>query len=165
MKPTATPYSSRAMLPVALHLSGRAVLVVGGGVVALRRVRALLEVGARVRVVAQQVLPELKALIDSRSIDYLERTFEPADVQGVWVVFAHTDSAPVNDEIAEFCESAQIFCAVGAQPQRSSLWMMAHQKVAAETMVAVSSFGNPKRSQKILAKLTRWFAQVDSEDL
>lgn len=165
MKPTATPYSSRAILPVALHLSGRAVLVVGGGAVALRRVHSLLDVGAHVRLVAPQVLSELKALIDSRGIEYLERSFQPADVQGAWVVFVHTDSAPVNDEIAELCESAQIFCAVGAQPQRSSLWMMAHQKVTAETMVAVSSFGNPKRSQKILAKLTRWFAQAESEDL
>lgn len=165
MKPTATPYSSRAMLPVALHLSGCAVLVVGGGAVALRRVRTLLEVGAHVRIVAPQVLPELKALIGSRDIGYLERTFRPDDVQGAWVVFAHTNSAPLNQEIAELCESAQIFCAVGAEPQRSRLWMMAHQKVNAETMVAVSSFGNPKRSQKILAKLTRWFALPEHEDL
>jgi len=46
-------------LPLLLDLTGRTVVVVGGGRVGLRRCRTLLEAGARVRLIAPSVLPEL----------------------------------------------------------------------------------------------------------
>ena len=50
----------RFAYPVVLDLSGRAAVVVGGGVVALRKARALADAGARVRVVAPQILTECR---------------------------------------------------------------------------------------------------------
>ena len=48
--------------PLVLDLAGRRAVVVGGGTVALRRVRGLLDAGASVQVVAPSVRPELAAL-------------------------------------------------------------------------------------------------------
>ncbi|MBO0810095.1 MAG: NAD(P)-dependent oxidoreductase, partial [Actinobacteria bacterium] len=48
--------------PLALELTGRRAVVVGGGQVALRRARGLLAAGAEVTVIAPDVLPELAGL-------------------------------------------------------------------------------------------------------
>src|SRR6185312_8178997 len=54
--------STMALYPLFLKLAGRKVLVVGGGPVALGKVRALVEAGAEVAVVAPEVVPELAVL-------------------------------------------------------------------------------------------------------
>ena len=53
------------LLPVALKVEGVRVLVVGGGMVAVRKVRSLQEGGALVHLVTPTVCPELGSLLPS----------------------------------------------------------------------------------------------------
>jgi uroporphyrin-III C-methyltransferase / precorrin-2 dehydrogenase / sirohydrochlorin ferrochelatase len=92
--------------PLLLDLSGRRVLVVGGGTVATRRVRALLDAGAAVRLIAPDVAPEL---LDS-DIDVERRAFVDSDLDDAWVVVACTDDPAVNSTVAEAAEQRRIFC-------------------------------------------------------
>ncbi len=90
--------------PLALVLTGRRVLVVGGGPVALEKACGLVESGARVVVVAPDVLPELAAIADH--VD--RRCFLADDVWGAWLVIAAAPPA-VNREVRLAADAQQTF--------------------------------------------------------
>lgn len=73
--------SPGAPLPVLLHLSDRPCLVVGGGPVAARRTRALLDAGARVTVVAPDLDPALEELAGAGSVRVERREFRSEDLE------------------------------------------------------------------------------------
>lgn len=90
--------------PAFLLLRGRPVLLVGAGRVAAGKLAALLEAGARVTVVAPQILPSL----DRQEVTLLRRPFHPADLDGCW--FAVAAATPeVNQQVAEAAEERRIF--------------------------------------------------------
>jgi len=95
--------------PLMLVLSGRRVLVVGGGSVAARRVPRLLEAGAVVDVVAPDLLPELTRSTHPQ-LRLHQRGVEHADVARAWLIYACTDDVTVNAEVAGWAEQAHIFC-------------------------------------------------------
>jgi uroporphyrin-III C-methyltransferase/precorrin-2 dehydrogenase/sirohydrochlorin ferrochelatase len=92
--------------PLLLDVSGRDVLVVGGGAVATRRVRGLLAAGASVRVVAPEVADE----IESSTATTLRRRFDAADVDGAWLVYACTSDPEVNAAVADAATAGRVFC-------------------------------------------------------
>jgi len=92
--------------PALLDLTGRRVVVVGGGAVAARRVRSLRDAGAEVTVVA----PVIGADVGTDGVLQLRRPFAPADLDGAWLAFACTDEAAVNAAVAEAAAARRIFC-------------------------------------------------------
>jgi uroporphyrin-III C-methyltransferase/precorrin-2 dehydrogenase/sirohydrochlorin ferrochelatase len=98
------------LYPLALRLDGRLVLVAGGGSVATRRVPALLAAGARVRLVSPSVTPALRGLADAGRLEWIERRFEAADIQGVWLIQVAVDDAAAAAEISRLAEEHRIFC-------------------------------------------------------
>ena len=97
-----------SLYPLFLKLAGRRVLVVGGGPVALGKVRALLEAAAVVTVVAPEIEPELEALEKKGNISIARRSFEQSDVEGSWLVVAAAPPA-VNRSVAAAAESLRLF--------------------------------------------------------
>ena len=136
------------MLPVNINLEGKDVLVVGGGVVATRRVRTLQEQGALVHVVAPDISEELHQLHAEQKIIWHHRFFEPKDAADKWLVVAHTDSSRVQQQIKDACETHRVWCLVGGQPENSSFWFMAH-RVLEDITVAVSAKANPKKVKRL----------------
>ena len=123
--------------PLHLDLAGRRVLVVGGGPVAARRVRALLDAGADVRVVALATVPELPEVPVQR------RVFRPADVDGAWLVHACTGT--VDDEVALACEQRGTWCARADDAAASPAWVPAVARVD-DVVVSVSAGRDPRRT-------------------
>ncbi|HEU5006548.1 MAG TPA: uroporphyrinogen-III C-methyltransferase [Jatrophihabitantaceae bacterium] len=92
--------------PLLLDVTGRRIVVVGGGTVATRRVRALAEAGASVVVVAPQLAPEIIDL----GVETHPRAFTDADLDGAWLAVACTDDRDVNAAVAAAAERRRIFC-------------------------------------------------------
>jgi uroporphyrin-III C-methyltransferase/precorrin-2 dehydrogenase/sirohydrochlorin ferrochelatase len=92
--------------PLLLDVTGRDVLVVGGGRVASRRVGALVGADAAVRVVA----PEVAAEIVATGASVTQREFRTEDVDGAWLVFACTADPAVNAAVAGAAAARQVFC-------------------------------------------------------
>ncbi len=88
-----------SLLPVFLKLNGRRGLVVGAGSVALEKIGNLLKTGLRIRVVAPDATPEIQKLAIEDRLEWIQRTFELADLDGNFLVIAATDSAEVNAAI------------------------------------------------------------------
>ena len=96
---------------VGLRLSGRKVVVIGGGTVAQRRLPLLLANGADVHVIARAASPAVEALKDQRPGIHLElRDYRDGDLEGAWYAMAATDDPDVNAAIVAEAESRHVFC-------------------------------------------------------
>jgi precorrin-2 dehydrogenase/sirohydrochlorin ferrochelatase len=82
------------------------VLVVGGGEVALRKVRALVDAGAWPQVVSPELHPELRGVMEEHGLVWHPRRYEGMDLRDFTLVFAATDSAEVNRAVADDAEEA-----------------------------------------------------------
>lgn len=84
------------LLPIFVKLEGRRCLLVGAGHVALDKARSLLAAGARLRVIAPQALPAIEELAQSGQLEWTQREFAPADLDGNQLAIAATNEAEVN---------------------------------------------------------------------
>lgn len=85
-----------SLLPIFLKLEGRQCLLVGAGNVALEKIGSLLKTGLRLRVIAPEARAEVKELAAERKLEWVQREFEPADLDGNFIVIAATDVPEVN---------------------------------------------------------------------
>src|SRR5215475_12711213 len=131
-----------------VNLAGRRAVVVGGGRVALRRTRALLESGANVVVIAPVVLPELAAL----PVTVLPRRYRDGDLAAAWLAHAATDDPLVNARVAAEAERHRIWCVRADDGAASLAWTPAVTRHG-DITVAVTSDGDPARSQRIRAAI------------
>jgi precorrin-2 dehydrogenase / sirohydrochlorin ferrochelatase len=128
-----------------LDLTGRSVLVVGGGTVAHEKVRGLLDCGARVTVVAPVAHPELLEL----PVEWLERRCQASDLRGRFLVVAATSSTPVNRRVYADAEARNVFCNVVDVPDLCSVILPAVHREG-PIAVAVSTGGaSPALAQRI----------------
>jgi uroporphyrin-III C-methyltransferase/precorrin-2 dehydrogenase/sirohydrochlorin ferrochelatase len=129
---------------LALRLTGRRVLVAGGGTVAARRVPALLDAGAEVAVVAPEISPALHDLAAAGRITWLARRFGSGDCAGAWLVCACTDDTAVNATVAAEADAAGVWCVRADDAAASRAWTPASGQ-AGDVRVGVLS-GDPRHS-------------------
>lgn len=84
-------------LALNVRMPGKLAVVIGGGAVALRKLRTLLTAGASVRVVSRKICPEIEALKDAGDISVRIGSYLDADLDGAFLVIAATGSAKVNE--------------------------------------------------------------------
>ena len=94
-----------SLLPVFLKLEGRPGLLVGAGNVALEKINSLLITGVRLRVVAPEAKAEVRELAGEGKLEWIQRRFELADLDGSFVVIAATDDPELNATV--YRESVQ----------------------------------------------------------
>jgi siroheme synthase-like protein len=87
------------LLPVFLKMKGRPCLIVGGGRIALEKIRVLLESQALIRAVALNALNEVRELAEQGRIILQMKKYDPADLDDVAVVIAATDNAQLNHRV------------------------------------------------------------------
>jgi uroporphyrin-III C-methyltransferase/precorrin-2 dehydrogenase/sirohydrochlorin ferrochelatase len=105
------------MFPVFLKLTGRRVLLVGGGPVAAGKLAGLLADGALVTVVAPEIRPELH----QPGVTIAKRVFEPTDLDGAWYVVAAAPPA-INKQVLEAAEHRQVFVNAVDDPAHASAY-------------------------------------------
>ncbi|HAU4889862.1 siroheme synthase CysG [Aeromonas hydrophila] len=137
-------------LPIFCRLDNKPVLLVGGGEVAERKARLLLDAGAQLTVVAPELDPELAELAAKGSIEWLAGEFAPQQLTGKWLVVAATDRREVNALVYQSANQARIFANVVDDPKRSS-FIMPSIIDRSPLMVAISSGGKAP----VLARLLR----------
>lgn len=99
--------------PINVNIQGRWTLVVGGGTIACRKAQALLEYGAKVKVVAPEITDELAEIGE---IELIEREYQRGDMEGACLVICATSSEEVNRTVYEHAEEAGILVNVVDQP-------------------------------------------------
>ncbi|MET0423286.1 MAG: uroporphyrinogen-III C-methyltransferase [Actinoplanes sp.] len=137
-----------SLYPLALKLAGRRVLVVGGGAVATRRVPALLAAEARVEVVAPELTPTLRGIVDAGRVVWHERRFEPADVDGAWLVQVAIDDPEAAGAVSVAAEQRRVFCVRADDRDAATAWTPAVTRQGQVT-VAVTDGGDRRRAMAV----------------
>ena len=135
------------MYPVTLKLTGKFCTVVGGGSVAVRKVKSLIEQGAEVTVISPVLDEELLAIQDQ--FVWRNSIYKDGMLKGSFLVIAATDSRDVNHAVYEWCEEHQVLVNVVDSLEESSFTVNAMVQ-RGDLMLAVSTNGiSPAVSKKI----------------
>jgi precorrin-2 dehydrogenase / sirohydrochlorin ferrochelatase len=135
--------------PIVLEGAAISALVVGGGRVAERKVRSLLDAGARIHVVAQVVAGEIETLAaQSGALRVTRSTYSRNHVQGVTLVIAATNDPAVNATIASDARTAGALVNVVDRPELGDFITPALHRCG-EIVVAVSAGGVPNAAARI----------------
>jgi siroheme synthase-like protein len=124
------------MLPLALDLSGRDVLVVGMGRLGAHKTVQLLEAGARVHVISDALLVPVPEGVASVRV----RPYRPGDLRGHFLVVSATANEPVNDQIVAEAEEQHVLLNVVDDPARCSFYFTSVHRDG-DVIVSVSSSG------------------------
>lgn len=157
-----------AYFPMFVDMTERECLIVGGGNVAYRKVIVMLDFGAKVTVVAEDICDELRKLtIDDiasedktgsytankeNRITFIKRRFERKDCDGMEMVIAATDDSVLNHEIAEYCKAKDIM--VNAVDQKADCSFIFPSYIKEKNLVAAFSSGgnSPVMTQYLKGK-------------
>jgi len=132
------------LLPLFLNLTGRKVLLVGGGRVAAGKLRQLVAAGATVSVVAPAIRDEIlegpRAVEASEVVSIRQRPFEPSDLEGAWLVVAAA-TPEVNRAVAAAAEARHLFVNAVDDPPNASAYLSGVVRRDGVT-VAISTSGD-----------------------
>ena len=135
-----------------LDVTGRRVVVVGGGPVAARRARNLLADGAEVHVVAPALCEELAELAAAAAVTWRAREYAAGDLDGAWLVHTATGDRRTDDAVAADAEAARTWCVRADDAARSSAWTPAVAR-AGDVVVTVTAGGDPRRALALRSAL------------
>jgi uroporphyrin-III C-methyltransferase/precorrin-2 dehydrogenase/sirohydrochlorin ferrochelatase len=138
------------MYPVSLQLAGRTCLVVGGGPVAWRKTASLLEAGARITLVAPDVVAQIAELAERGTITFERRLYRPGEAAGGYaVVFAATDRREVNRQVFEDAKAANVFVNVADDPELCNMYLLARVRRGPLELAIGSGGGAPFLSGRL----------------
>lgn len=140
--------TSSGSFPLTLRISGRKVVVIGGGHVATRRAHALVDAGADLTVVSPTLTARLTELAETGRITWLARRYETHDLDGAWLVQTATADPATDDRVASEAEVRQIWCLKGGDPADASAWMPAVARVD-DVLISVSGGGDAGRASSL----------------
>ncbi len=143
------------LFSIELNLEGRNVLVVGGGRIALRKVKTLLPTGAHITVVAPQLDPEFTTI---PSIVLKNRPYEPLDLRGIFMVFICTDKPAVNAQVSNDARARRILVNNACDYLDGDFIVPARMDFGENIAVTVSTQGRaPSLAKKLKQKIqTEW---------
>jgi len=144
---------SAPLFPLFADLHGRRVVVVGGGAVAARKVAALLESGARVRVGARALSPQVSALADAGRIDVVDGAFDPAWLDDAWLAVAATSDPLVNRAVATAAEARRLWVNVVDDATLSTFHLPARVQRGALQIAISSGGGAPMLARHVRERL------------
>jgi len=145
------------LYPVGLELSGQAVMVVGGGEVAFRKVESLLQAGALVTVVSPALAPGLADLHRRQAIRWLAREFRPGDLEGFTLAMAATDDETVNRRVSAEARSRCIPVNVCDVPELCSFTVPAVVRQGALTLAVFTGGKSPLLAGRLREELQAQF--------
>lgn len=112
----------RTLFPIFLDVTGRDILLVGGGQVAAAKLRQLLAAGARVRVVAPLVVAEIASAPPAKDVEIVRRPFQASDIDGAWFVVAAA-TPEVNRDVADAAEVRHVFVNAVDDPRNATAYL------------------------------------------
>ncbi len=145
------------LYPVMINIEGKKAVVIGGGSVAFRKVKDLLECGAAVTIIAPEIHDEIAHLADSQSgkINIIKREYRAGDCEGALIVFSATDDENVNRHVYSEASDKNILINAVDDPPNCSFFMPSWFSRNG-LIVAVSTSGiSPSLSARIRRDLER----------
>lgn len=145
--------------PVSLNIKGRKCVVVGGGEVARRKVKTLMEHGATITVISPELGPGLVQLAEHGEIEALNREYQTGDLKDSFIVIAATDDSNTNRQIVREAGERAVLVNVVDDAQNSDFIVPSFLR-RGDITIAVSTAGcSPALARKIRTGLEKNFGE------
>ena len=96
------------LYPINLDIENKNCVVIGGGEVALRKIRGLLEAGAKVKVISPEICAGVEELYLRGEIFFVRKNFSEEMLSDEIILIAATDNPEVNRRAAEVAQAKKI---------------------------------------------------------
>lgn len=155
-----------AKYPIFLEMRGRRVVLVGAGAVALRKAQILLEAGARVVIVAENVDPAIELLCrENKQAELIKAPYSKEYLTGATLAIAATNNRQVNQQIYHDCQNCDVLCNVVDDPAICDFFAPAVLK-RGDLQIAISTEGVcPAYAGHIRKKLDDMFTETHARFL
>lgn len=141
--------------PAFLDLRGAPCLVVGGGQVGERKVKTLLDCGAVVHLVSPELTPYLEERVREGRVLRVGAEFDPAQMEGMFLVIGATDNAEVNQRISVEARARHLLCNIVDRPRECN-FIVPSTIHRGDLTIAVSTAGkSPALAKKIREDLEK----------
>ena len=144
------PYS------ISLDLEDMPCLVVGGGVIALRKIESLIASGAKVKVVSPEVASEIEAL---EEVEILRRRFRVEDLHGRFLVISATNKREVNEQVAKAARKQGMLVNVVDVPDLCNFYVNSQVRRGDLTISISTGGASPALSKKIRKEIERVYGE------
>lgn len=134
--------------PVGLRLTGRRVVVLGGGQVAQRRLPALIAGGAEIVLVSPDATPSVEAMAAAGEIRWERRPYAEGDLADAWYALIATSDAEANERASAEAERTRTWCVRSDDASAATAWTPATGRSEGVT-VAVLTGRDPRRSATV----------------
>ncbi len=141
------------LYPIFINIENRLAVIAGGGKVALRKVKDLLESGARIKIISPDIHKDIEELkkLNPDSIEIIRRKYQKGDLEGAFLVFAATGDPDVNKSIFTEAEEKKILINAADDPDNCSFYVPSMMR-RGDLIAAISTSGaSPAMSAKLKA--------------
>jgi len=142
--------------PVFLDIAGKAVVVIGGGQVALRKVEGLLDAGTQVTVVSPALHPDLETLVAAGRVRHIAREYSPGDLEGYLLAFVGTDDRSVNAAVAREGKQRGVWVNAVDDPANCDFIMPGIVRRGDIILAVSTSGGSPAMARKLREDLEQF---------
>ncbi len=149
--------------PVFLNIKDKKCVVVGGGQVALRKVKSLLECGAKVTVISSDICAELETLAVGTALILTRRNYRLGDLKGASVAYAATNDLKVNHRVAEEGKREFVLVNVVDNAAESDFIVPSYFSRGDITLAVSTSGKSPALARKIRSTLEKDFGNEFAE--
>src|SRR5882757_8396104 len=108
--------------PVGLRLTGRRVVVLGGGQVAQRRLPALIAAGADITLVSPEATPSVEAMADAGEITWERRAYADGDLANAWYALIATTDPEANNQASTEAQANRVWCVRSDDADQATAW-------------------------------------------
>ncbi|MGA7827109.1 MAG: bifunctional precorrin-2 dehydrogenase/sirohydrochlorin ferrochelatase [Geobacteraceae bacterium] len=151
--------------PINIDIRGKAAIIVGGGAVAERKCRMLLEAGAAVTIIAPRLSRGLLCLLEKGTIVHCARDYRRGDLAGAFLVFAATGDRAISTAVAEEASEWRVLANIADMPDRSDFTTPA-VIARGDLLLTVSTGGKcPVLARKVREELSARYGEEYDEVL
>ena len=145
------------LFPAFLKLDNRQVIIIGGGTIAESKLPALLQSGARVRIISPRLNPNLQAQLRDNNIEWWPKRYQQGDLAGAFLVIAATNNSEVNSAVFQESEARNILCNAVDDPENCHFYYASIVQ-RGDLQIAISTNGkSPALSQRLRKELEDQF--------
>ncbi|MFD7183452.1 uroporphyrinogen-III C-methyltransferase [Streptomyces sp. NPDC059904] len=125
--------------PVGLRLTGRRVVVLGGGQVAQRRLPALIAAGADIHLVSPTATPSVEAMADSGELTWSRRPYAEGDLADAWYALIATGDRTANEAASAEAEQHRVWCVRSDDADAATAWTPATGRSEGVTVAVLTT--------------------------